>query len=119
MVGTSPKVMQLRLELAKDRIEQVIRIQLSPVLNCLDRFNADSGTVHVRNRHSAIKGDDRRIIHLHPFIIEGQYPRPIGGLIVVGRAMAGGDAGLKMVLAEFVPSGCLAQVKYAALDHSS
>src|SRR5271165_7046999 len=119
MVGASLKVMQLRLELAKDRIEQVIRIQLSPVPNCLDRFNTDSGTVHVCNRHGAIEGDDRRIIQLRPLIIERQNPWPIRGLIVVSRAMAGGDAGLKMVLADLVSGGCLAQVKYTVLDHSS
>src|SRR4051794_19866554 len=102
MVGSSLKVMQLRLELAKDRIEQVIRIQLSPVPNSLDRFNAGSGTVHVSNHHGTIKGNDRGIIHLHPLIIEGQDSWPIGGLIVVSRAMAGGDAGLKMIPAKFV-----------------
>ena len=119
MASGDLKVMQLSLELAKHRVKQVIRAEFSPVLNSLDSFDARFRAAHVCEGHGTVEGYHRRIIHLNPLVIEGQDSRPIGGVIVVGRAMAGRDACLKMIFAQLVSGGGLAQMKNAARDHSS
>src|ERR1700722_13820110 len=111
------RMMQLSLKFTQHRVEQVIRVQLRPILNRVDGLYAGSRTVYIRNRHCTIEGDNGRVVHLRPLIIKGQYSWPIRGSIVLSQAMASGDAGLNMVLAQFHAGGRLSQVKDTPFDH--
>ena len=102
MAGSSLKIVEARFKLANSRIQQIIRTQLSPVPNRRNRVKPRLGTVHIRNRDGAIKGNDRRTINQHPLIIKRQDSWPISGLIILSSAVAGRNPGLEVVLAEIL-----------------
>ena len=73
--------------------------------------------MNVRDHDGAVEGDDRRIIEFDQAIIKREDLSPVGRLIVLGGAVAGGDARLEMILGDLFTRSRPREVKHAPRDH--
>ncbi len=116
IIGRSLTIVQTHLELTESRVEQIIRAQLVALMDRFDRFDAGSRTVNGGHGHGAIERHHGRIIDLDQAVVERKDTWPVRGFVILRRAVAGGDGGLKMILAGFVAGGRLQQMIEAARD---
>ena len=77
MAGGRFEPVPLRLELAENRMEKMIGIQLLTVEDSFDRFDSLAGTMHFGHGHRAIQSDHRGIIELGKTVVKRQNLSPI------------------------------------------
>ena len=75
------------------------------------------GPCRFGDHDGTIQGDDRRIVEFHQPVVQRQDLPPVRGRVVPGRAMTGGDAGLQMILGDFLARRRLRQMKHAPGNH--
>lgn len=119
VTGGSGKVFELGLEFAEDSVEEVVRFQGLAIADGGNGVDACLGPVDLGNGHGTVQAYDGRVVDLDELIVERKDARPIGGLVIGRRAVAGGNAGLKVILADFVPGRRLAELDDSAGDHGA
>ena len=107
----------MRFELAERGVKQVVGFDPFPLLNGGQGLQARLRPVNVGERDRAIKSDDRRIVEINQSIVERLDLPPVCAFVVLRGAVAGGDAGLKMILGDFRAGGRLRQMKHTAGNH--
>ena len=117
MSGGNLRTMKLRFEFAEDRVKEIIRFELLAIPKRFESGHSGRGAMHIRHGNGAIESDYGLVIELHELIIKRENLPPVGSLGILSDAMAGGDASLKMVCADFGSLGRLRQMKHASSDH--
>lgn len=95
-------VPELLLELAYDRMEKVMRFDAFAARDRVDGVERSLRAVDMRDGNGTVEGDDRRWIAPMQLIVMAQNAFPIGRSGIRRETMAGGNAGLQVVIAHVV-----------------
>lgn len=91
-LGSNMIVVQAPMQLAYDRVKQVMRFQAIAMRNLCDGIQRRLWPLQVRDNHRAIQGDDRRWFELIQSIVMPQNARPVRRSMIDGGAMKTRDA---------------------------
>lgn len=100
--GSSLVVPELLLELADDRVVEMMRFDALAARDRRERVESGLRAVDVCHCDGAIEPDNRRGIASVQLIVMAQDAFPIGRSGIGREAVAGGDAGLEMIIAHVV-----------------